>query len=143
MRLEVTDAASAADEAFVVEQTRAYNRRFTVRDFRSLCVFARADDGTIVGGLTGKTYWQYLEVSFLWVSEAHRGSGHARKLMAAAEREAVKRGCRHALVDTFSFQAPDFYRRVGYEEFGRLEGFSGEHARHYLHKVLDAPGDAP
>ena len=143
MRLEVTDSASAADEEFVIAQTRAYNRRFTVRDFRSLCVFARGEDGSIVGGLTGKTYWQYLEVSFLWVSEAQRGRGYAMQLMAAAEEEAVRRGCRHALVDTFSFQAPGFYRRAGYEEFGRLAGFSGEHERHYLHKALDAPRVKP
>ncbi|HZZ93997.1 MAG TPA: GNAT family N-acetyltransferase [Usitatibacter sp.] len=134
----MTDSAPAADEEFVVAQTRAYNRRFTPRDVRSLCVFARADDGAIIGGLTGKTYWNYLEVSFLWVSDEHRKSGYATRLMAAAEAEAVRRGCRHALVDTFSFQAPGFYRRLGYRDFGRLAGFCGEHERHYLHKALDA-----
>ena len=138
MRLELTDAPRPADEEFVVAQTRAYNRRFTERDVRPLCVFARDDDGSIIGGLAGKTYWEYLEVSFLWVSEAHRKAGHAASLMAAAEKEAVNRGCKHALVDTFSFQAPGFYRRIGYTEFGRLAGFSGRYERHYLHKALVA-----
>lgn len=141
MKIEVTDAPRAEDEAFVIEQTRAYNRRYTERDVRVLCVFARAADGTLVGGLTGMTYWQYLEVSYLWVSEAHRGAGHATKLMRAAEDEARARGCRHALVDTFSFQAPRFYERVGYREFGRLPGFAGKHDRHFLHKEL-GDGDA-
>lgn len=138
MRFEVTDTPSEADENFVIAQTREYNRGFTVRDVRSLCVFARADDGSIIGGLSGKTYWQYLEVSFLWVSEAHRNSGHASRLMAAAESEALRRGCKHALLDTFSFQALGFYQRLGYKEFGRLSGFSGKHDRHYLHKELGA-----
>lgn len=139
MKIEVTDAPRPEDQAFVIEQTRAYNRRFTERDVRSLCVFARADDGSIVGGLSGMTYWQYLEVSYLWVSEAHRGSGYATKLMAAAEAEAIARGCRRALVDTFSFQAFGFYQRIGYQEFGRLPGFAGKYDRHFLHKDLDAP----
>jgi ribosomal protein S18 acetylase RimI-like enzyme len=136
MRLEVTDTPGTADEEFVIAQTRAYNRAFTVRDVRALCVFVRDEGGRIVGGLLGKTYWQYLEVSFLWVSEEHRNAGHASKLMAAAESEAVGRGCTHAMLDTFSFQALGFYQRLGYREFGRLSGFSGKHDRHYLHKAL-------
>jgi ribosomal protein S18 acetylase RimI-like enzyme len=140
MRLETTDAPDDADEQFVISQTRAYNRRFTVRDVRPLSVYLRTDDGSIIGGLSAKTYWQYLEVSFLWVSEEHRGAGHASRLMAAAEAEATKRGCKHALLDTFSFQALGFYLRNGYQEIGRLSGFSGVHDRHYLHKQLDAEG---
>jgi GNAT superfamily N-acetyltransferase len=138
LEIEVTDAPRPEDETFVIEQTRAYNRRYTERDVRSLCVFARAADGSIIGGLSGMTYWQYLEVSYLWVSEAHRGAGCATKLMAAAESEARARGCRHAHVDTFSFQALGFYLRMGYEEFGRLSGFAGKYDRHFLHKALGA-----
>jgi ribosomal protein S18 acetylase RimI-like enzyme len=136
MRLEVTDSPRREDRDFVIERTREFNRRFTVRDVRELCVFAREEDGTIAGGLTGMTFWQYLEVSYLWVGEAHRGAGLASQLVAAAEAEAVSRGCRHASVDTFSFQALGFYLRQGYREFGRLEGYSGEHSRHFLHKPL-------
>ena len=54
-------------------------------DVKSLSVFARAEDGRIVDGLTGKTYWNYLDVSFLWVHEKYRGAGHATALIAAAE----------------------------------------------------------
>jgi ribosomal protein S18 acetylase RimI-like enzyme len=138
MDVEVTDTPNESDEAFVVTQTHAFNAAFTQKDVRRLCVFARDTDGSIIGGLTGKTYWHYLEVSFLWVSEQHRHAGYASKILQAAESEARRRGCKHALLDTYSFQALGFYRKQGYEEFGRLSGFSGEHDRHYLHKVLDA-----
>ncbi len=141
LQLELTDAPRPEDETFVIEQTRAYNRRFTERDVRKLCVFVRAPDGAIVGGLSGMTYWQYLEVSYLWVSEAHRGAGYATQLMTAAEKEARARGCRHSMVDTFGFQALGFYVRMGYQEFGRLHGFAGKYDRHFLHKALDAAPD--
>ena len=78
-----------------------------------------------------------MEVHTLWVSEAHRKAGHASRLLNAAETEARRRGCKHAFLDTFSFQARGFYQKLGYSEFGRLEEFSGEHDRHYLHKRLD------
>jgi len=142
MQIEVTDTPRPEDETFVIEQTRAYNRRYTERDVRALCVFARAADGTIVGGLSGMTYWQYLEVAYLWVNEAHRGAGYATKLMAAAESEARARGCRHAVVDTYSFQALEFYQRIGSGEFGRLHGFAGKYDRHFLHKDLGADAEA-
>jgi GNAT superfamily N-acetyltransferase len=87
--------------------------------------------------LTAKTYWEYLEIRFLWVDEGHRTNGLASKLMAKAEREAASRGCKHTYLDTLGFQAPDFYKKLGYEEFGRLSGFSGQHDRHFLRKTLE------
>jgi GNAT superfamily N-acetyltransferase len=141
MKLEVTDSPAVQDEAFVVEQTRAFNLGFVEKDVRSLCVFFRTSEGEIIGGLTGRTYWNYLEVSFLWVHASHRKTGIATMLMKAAEEEAWRRGCRNVFLDTFSFQALGFYQRLGYVEFGQLQGFSGKHTRHYVHKVLVGPGD--
>jgi ribosomal protein S18 acetylase RimI-like enzyme len=136
MKIEVTNTPSDKDEAFIVAQTRAFNSAFMPDDVKTLCVFARDPGGNIVGGLTGKTYWNYLDISFLWVHEAHRGAGHATALMSAAEAEARTRGCFNVLLDTFGFQALGFYKKLGYAEFGRLSGFAGNHDRHYLFKAL-------
>jgi ribosomal protein S18 acetylase RimI-like enzyme len=138
MRIEVTDAPRKEDEAFVIAQTRKYNRAFADNDHKSLCVFARDERGNIIGGLTGRTYWQYLEISFLWVDEKYRAEGYATKLMNAAEAEARARGCERVFLDTLSFQALGFYLKLGYAEFGRLPEFSGKYDRHFLHKQLDA-----
>jgi ribosomal protein S18 acetylase RimI-like enzyme len=137
MRIEITDAPRKEDEAFVIAQTRKYNSAFTQDDHKSLCVFARDEVGNIIGGLTGRTYWRYLDIAFLWVDEKYRGEGYATELMKAAEAEACARGCERAFLDTLSFQALGFYQKLGYAEFGRLSGFSGKYARHYLHKRLD------
>ena len=138
MRIEVTDTPCKEDEAFVIAQTRKYNNEFAENDHKSLCVFARDGEGNIVGGLTGRTYWRYLDIAFLWVDAKHRGEGYATKLMKAAEAEARERGCERVFLDTLSFQALGFYLKLGYAEFGRLCGFSGKYDRHYLHKRLDA-----
>jgi len=136
MSIEINDNPRPEDEAFVISQTRSYNAEFTPRDVRRLCVFNRDEDGAIIGGLTGQTYWRYLDVTFLWVEKAHRHRGLATQLMATAEEEARRRGCRHVLLDTYSFQALGFYQKLGFREFGRLAGFSDKHARHYLCKDL-------
>jgi ribosomal protein S18 acetylase RimI-like enzyme len=140
MKIEVTDVGNAHDDAFVVSQLRAHNAAHAVKDFKLLRAFVRDVDGNIIGGLLAETYWQYLEVNVLWVSEGHRNAGHASRLMNAAESEARQRGCKHAFLDTFSFQALGFYQRLGYSEFGRLEEFSGKHERYYMHKRLDEEG---
>ena len=139
MSLELTSHPDPADELLVVNGTRGFNLKHMPKDFRPLCIFDRLDSGEIAGGLTGKTYWNYLEIMFLWVAEALRGQGRATAMLRAAENEAVRRGCQHALLDTYSFQALEFYRKNGYEEFGTLDHFTGGHTRHYLRKRLQ-PG---
>lgn len=108
------------------------------RNRRALTVFARDESGRIVGGLRGATVWGWLEIELLWVAEEHRKDGLGREIMAAAEAEALARGCRHARVDTFDFQAPSFYARLGYAEYALLEDFPRGHRRHFLAKDLEA-----
>jgi len=104
-------------------------------DYRPLAVTIR-DKGKIVGGLVGETYWDWMYVNLLWVSEQHRGKGWGRALMQKAETEARNRGVRNVFLDSFSFQAPRFYAKLGYREYGRLSNFPAGHSRHSMTKAL-------
>jgi GNAT superfamily N-acetyltransferase len=98
---------------------------------------AAIDDGQLVGGVLAQTGIGWLQVESLWVADGRRGLGIGRALLAAAEAEAWRRGCRGAFVDTFDWQAEPFYRRQGYEVFGRLEDCpSSGHVRTSLRKML-------
>lgn len=88
---------------------------------RPLWIIARDAGGQLAGGLRGQTFWRWLFVAWLWVEEAQRGRGLGAALLRAAEDEARRRRCIGAFVDTYSFQAPGFYARLGYAAFGRLE----------------------
>jgi GNAT superfamily N-acetyltransferase len=112
----------------------AGSRGIEPRNHRPLTVFLRDDEGRIVGGLVGMTVWGWLQVSQLWVLDELRGRGHGSALMHAAEAEAVRRGCHHALLDTFDFQARAFYERLGYTTFGAVEDFPRGHTRFFLQK---------
>jgi GNAT superfamily N-acetyltransferase len=70
------------------------------------------------------------------VAEEHRGGGHGERLVRAAEEEARALGCHAMWLDTFSFQAPAFYRALGFQEFGRLDDYPPGHSRHFLYKLL-------
>jgi GNAT superfamily N-acetyltransferase len=104
-------------------------------DRRAFAVTIR-DKRKIVGGVVAETFFGWMFVNMLWVSGPHRGRGLGRSLMEAAEAEARKRGVRNVYLDSFSFQAPKFYLKLGYREFGRLNDFPSGHSRHWLTKAL-------
>jgi GNAT superfamily N-acetyltransferase len=114
-----------------------YNRQ-QVGDnqFQRLCFVLHAPGQAIVGGVIGETYWGWLYIDLLWVKDELRGRGYGHRLLTLAEQEARQRGAKNAYLDTFSFQASDFYKRHGYEIFGELQDFPPGHQRYFLTKQL-------
>jgi GNAT superfamily N-acetyltransferase len=138
-RLTVEDAPADADVEVLPYALEAYNEgRWPQHpSWQPLAVFLR-DEARIVAGLAGETYCGWLFVKYLWVSEGLRGNGVGRELMAQAEVLARERGCHSAWLDTFSFQAPGFYEKLGYQEFGRLD-YPPDHHRRFMRKRLTPP----
>jgi GNAT superfamily N-acetyltransferase len=101
-----------------------------------LCYALYAPNHTVVGGIIGETHWNWLFINLMWIREELRGQGYGHKLLIAAEDEGRKRGVTNAYLDTFSFQAPEFYQKHGYQVFGVLENFPPGHTRYYLTKQL-------
>ncbi len=94
------------------------------------------EDEAIVGGLVGSIWLDWLSIDLLWVAEAYRGKRHGTALMEMAETEARKQGIRNVFLNSFSFQAPGFYEKLGYRQFGRLDEFPAGHSRYWFTKAL-------
>ena len=134
IEVQASDSPEARDYDFLYRQLAGFNEaQAGPASTRKLAVFARRDS-EIVAGLFAFTHWNWLEIRHLWVAEALRLHGLGRQLLLAAEREARMRGCDHAHVDTFSFQAVPFYERLGYSVFGRLEDYPAGQTRVFLQK---------
>ena len=101
-----------------------------------LWLFARDPAGKVQGGLRGETYWSWCTIDVLAVATPYRRQGIGSRLLAKAEEIARARGCVGIRLDTTSFQAPDFYHRHGYTEFGRIEDYPPGHARLWFMKKL-------
>ncbi len=101
-----------------------------------LCFVVQGEDQVIVGGVLGEIHWDWLYIDLMWVSDELRGKGYGQRLLSAIEEEARRRGAKHAHLDTFSFQAPDFYLKNGYQVFGSLQDFPPGHQRIFLTKNL-------
>ena len=105
-------------------------------NYAPVAVTVRDASGTIAGGLWGYVWHNHLFVEMLALGEA-KGQGVARHVMELAEQEARRLGCIGIWLDTFTFQAPWFYPRLGFVEFARLPNYPAGHERIFLIKRLD------
>ena len=94
----------------------------------------RDDAGAVRSGAKYMLEYDWLFLNWLWIEAPYRRHGEGRRLMAELEAEAQRAGCKGVYLDTFTFQAPEFYARLGYQEFGRIAGFPGGFDRIWLMK---------
>jgi GNAT superfamily N-acetyltransferase len=140
-------ASDESAEEVITDRLIAYNKdhsaivreRFRPENLpsRPLAVYAYAAD-ELVGGACGHTVdvWRWLTVDLMWVDDDVRGHGLGRALLGRLEDEARLRGCDWSKLNTWDFQAPDFYRRCGYVEYGREVDYPPGHTNFLLRKDL-------
>ncbi|NPD68491.1 GNAT family N-acetyltransferase [Lichenicola cladoniae] len=133
----VSNSVDAETEAAIEHGLDGYNQsQVGPESRRPLWVTCRDAGGRVIGGARCVVLWQWLLVNWLWVEEAHRRSGLGSDLLRRAEQAGIAEGCTGAMLNTFSFQAPDFYRSHGYAVFGKLGDFPVRHTRYWMSKAL-------
>ena len=90
----------------------------------------------IAGCVAARTVWNTAEVSVLWVEKSHRKQGIGTRILQSVENEVKENGCTIILLDTFDWQAKDFYEKNGYSVFGELKDCPKGHSRYYMSKAL-------
>lgn len=111
-----------------------------VADRRSIAIVASDPaTGAVVGGLWGRTELGVLFLDMLFLPEPLRGHELGSRMLTEVEAEARRRGCRHAVVETGTFQAPGFYAHHRYQEFGCVPFAVPGQARVFLRKELVGP----
>jgi GNAT superfamily N-acetyltransferase len=129
--------ASESLKQVVVDHLDTYNVAVTgFSEYSPVNLFLRDARDEVMGGLLGSIWGGVLYVRIVWVSEALRGRGYGRRLLDEAERRGVERGCRHVFLDTFSFQAPGFYGKLGYRAYAKADDWPVGHAHHFFRKDL-------
>jgi GNAT superfamily N-acetyltransferase len=106
-------------------------------DWIVLSYVVKDETGQVMAGINSMLYcWNILYVDILYVEDAHRGKGYGKLLLNRAEIEARQLGGYMSHLDTFDWQAKEFYEHLGYEVFGILENCPRGHNRYYMKKVF-------
>jgi GNAT superfamily N-acetyltransferase len=137
--ITLTDSPDPRFEAILDEGLADYNFEQTgIRDWRALTVTVRdPDTGEPAGGLIGRTTMGLFFLDLFYLPEKLRRGGIGSQALRMAEEEAIRRGCRAGMLITINIQAPEFYARHGWEEFGRVPSAPGVE-RIVMRKMFDA-----
>jgi GNAT superfamily N-acetyltransferase len=133
----ISSEPAPVDVQYLEDRLYEFNSAATgITDGQWLAIFLRNDDQRIVAGICGNTWGGCADIRQFWVEEARRRQGLGTRLLAAAEQEARRRGCRQMLLMTFSFQAPAFYARHGFEVVAVVDDHPHGHKNMLLRKRL-------
>jgi GNAT superfamily N-acetyltransferase len=94
-------------------------------------------DGEVIGGVLAiVALWNILHIDTMWVKQEFRGNRIASKLLQVVEDYAKRLGCHLSYLETYDFQAKEFYINNGYKIFGVLKDCPKLHTCYYLSKRL-------
>ena len=113
------------------------------RDGRGFTGLVHNAHGRVIAGVSGFTWGGTAKIVNLWVDQPRRGEGLGSRLVLVAEQVARDRGCANLVLDTHTFQAPEFYRRLGYTEVGRFDDFPVGHGQVMFRKRLADESSGP
>ena len=136
-RIEVPETPNRADREVILQGLVVFEEAVAgPLHIKPLAILIKDDAGKTIGGLWGTSMFRWLVIELLFVPEQCRGEGLGTTIMAEAERIARERGCIGIWLDTYSFQAPHFYERLGFQTFGTLEGQPPGERRLFMQKAL-------
>lgn len=133
-----TPSAAEVRSGELGRRMRQFNYQFVGEygEVQPVWVSARSSAGELIGGLRGFVFLSWLRIDLLFVDERARRSGVGSKLLESAEKKASDLGAKHAALETFEWQARDFYLKQAYEEYARLDDYIKGFGLIYMKKDL-------
>jgi len=120
---------------FILDELNKFNESILGQiEIKKLGVFLKDDNGNIVGGVQPVCFAKWVYITHLWICEQYRGKGFGRKLLLESETKAKELGCEISMLDTFSFQAPEFYEKYGYKMVAKIDDHPIEGVTKYYYK---------
>jgi GNAT superfamily N-acetyltransferase len=135
--LQLTDAPDAESMGVITKGLGDFNTETTgINDRRLLAVIVKDEAGKTLGGVLGRTYLGLMFLDTFYLPKSERGAGLGSRVLVMAEEEGRRRGCKSAVLYTISFQAPEFYKRHGWQVFGQIPCDPPGTSRIFLTKAL-------
>ena len=115
MRIKRVNGEDSRVGKFLDEEFSYYAKENNVDlKYSEFCFIAENDEGKIIGSITGRAYYNEVHIGDLIVDKEHRKCGTGSKLVAAVEKAYSGQGYDKLTLTTFGFQAPGFYKKLGF-----------------------------
>lgn len=138
--LHIDVNVSKEDASFIWNKIREFNKytgpMLNHPPYEPYNILIKDQDNEIVAGIITRIYLKSMFVEVFWIDEQYRRKGIGTELLQKVESYAKDIGCIFIHLDTFSFQAIDFYKKCGYSIFGVLDDYPDDIKRYYLKKYL-------
>ncbi|RFM21303.1 GNAT family N-acetyltransferase [Clostridium botulinum] len=139
----IRESSSEEEADLIVDRIVEYNLSKVPgkQEVPLLCINRVIEDtnGEIIAGILSKMYcWNCIYIDVLWIKEQYRKDGLGTKLLKEVEKIAKEKDCHLIHLDTFDFQAKDFYIKHGYEIFGILDQCPENHKRYFMKKIYSS-----
>ncbi len=139
-RLTLSDSPTEQEVDLIHARLEEYNRLQTNGEYdepgAEISLVLKSPEGTVIGGITASTIFRVMHLEALWVSKEHREQGHGSRLVLQAEQVGFEKGCVASQTQSFSFQAPGFYQKIGYQVLGIYDGYPDGITEYTLMKRL-------
>ena len=137
MEYSIHDDMTKGEADYLQQKLVEFADQFTEpRNYREFGLVLRDAEGDAVGGITGNTVWDWIQIGVLWIPDNLRGQGFGHLLLERAEELGRQRGCKFARLQTFEFEAREFYESHGYVVQSQTEDFPAGHTQFHLTKEL-------
>ena len=114
-----------------------YNYNHVERNIKPFIISFKKNE-SLIGGAQCVSVWDWMHIKLMWVKESERKKGYGTKIIDRIQQEAIKRKCIGMHLDTYSFQAKDFYLQFGFKIFGHINDHPKGHVRYYLKKEFSS-----
>ena len=137
-KIVIDHDSNDVDKKAIREGILAFNKSILGKGMleKTFSVFLKDENNNIHGGILAYFDSESVFVDVVWVDENSRHQGYGTQLLSATENEGCKLGCRYATLDTWSFQAEEFYLKNGYERLGEIKNYYLHHSKIFLRKEL-------
>ena len=137
-KVTIISEMSPEDAQMMSAQLRNFNieqsKGLSTKPETSFNLTLRSETGEVAGGIRSRAFYQSLTIDFLWIDEKFRRMGYGKELMLKVEELAKEEGCISANTMTYSFQAPQFYEKLGYKIVGAFEQYPDDIKKFFLEK---------
>ena len=100
-----------------------YHKISRADDYVKHIIITEKQNDALIGGIAARHYWNMIYLDEFFVEREYRGKGFGKAMIKKLINTAREREVNFISLQTFSFQAREFYEKFGFFVIGEIEDY--------------------